>query len=78
MKAGNRPQTTDHRPQTTDHGPQTTDHRRQCMLTEERFAAIFEELRMKNAVSVTELVEKLGASESTIRRDLNTLDEMES
>lgn len=46
------------------------------MLTEERFAAILEELRMKNAVSVTELVEKLGASESTIRRDLNTLDEM--
>ena len=42
------------------------------MLTEERFAAILEELRMKNAVSVTELVEKLGASESTIRRDLNT------
>ena len=46
------------------------------MLTEERFAAILEELRTKNAVSVTELVDKLGASESTIRRDLNTLDEM--
>ena len=53
-----------------------TDIRRGYMLTEERFAAILEELRTKNAVSVTELVDKLGASESTIRRDLNTLDEM--
>ena len=74
MKAGNRKQGTESREQKAGNRKQEADHRRQCMLTEERFAAILEELRMKNAVSVTELVEKLGASESTIRRDLNTLD----
>lgn len=44
------------------------------MLTEERFAAILEALRDKNAITVTELTELVGVSESTIRRDLNTLD----
>ncbi|MBP3326738.1 MAG: DeoR/GlpR transcriptional regulator [Coprococcus sp.] len=44
------------------------------MLTEERFAAILEALKDKNAITVTELTELVGASESTIRRDLNTLD----
>ncbi len=42
------------------------DIRRSYMLTEERFAAILEELRTKNAVSVTELVDKLGASELSL------------
>lgn len=43
------------------------------MLTEERFRAILELLAKKNAVTVTELTQQLGASESTIRRDLTTL-----
>ncbi len=46
------------------------------MLTEERYAAILEILRNKNAVTVIELTEMVGASESTIRRDLNALDAM--
>lgn len=46
------------------------------MLTEERYAAIMEILRNKNAVTVIELTEMVGASESTIRRDLNALDAM--
>lgn len=44
------------------------------MLTEERFAAILRELKSKGAVTVTELSEKLGISESTVRRDLQSLD----
>lgn len=46
------------------------------MLTEERFALILDLLYDKKAVTVTELTKLLGASESTIRRDLNTLNEM--
>lgn len=46
------------------------------MLTEERQGLILDELRTKSVVSVTELVDKLGASESTIRRDLNALDDL--
>ena len=44
------------------------------MFTEERFNIILEELKKKGIVSVTDLVKMLDASESTIRRDLNTLD----
>lgn len=44
------------------------------MLTEERFAAILGALKDKNAITVTELTELVGVSESTIRRDLNALD----
>jgi DeoR family fructose operon transcriptional repressor len=44
------------------------------MFTEERFNIILEELKKKGIVSVTDLVTMLEASESTIRRDLNTLD----
>ncbi|MDO5548340.1 MAG: DeoR/GlpR family DNA-binding transcription regulator [Eubacteriales bacterium] len=43
------------------------------MLTEERFQAILSLLNEKQAVTVTELTHHLGASESTIRRDLTTL-----
>ena len=43
------------------------------ILTEERFRAILNLLNEKQAVSVTELTQHLGASESTIRRDLTTL-----
>lgn len=46
------------------------------MLTEERFSEILKLLDEKRAVTVTELTELLQTSESTIRRDLNTLDEM--
>ena len=44
------------------------------MFTEERFNIILQELKKKGIVSVTDLVKALEASESTIRRDLNTLD----
>ncbi|MGI6031232.1 MAG: DeoR/GlpR family DNA-binding transcription regulator [Eubacteriales bacterium] len=43
------------------------------MLTEERFHIILEVLEERQAVTVTELTQLLGASESTIRRDLTTL-----
>ncbi len=44
------------------------------MFTEERFNIILQELKVKGIVSVVELVKLLDASESTVRRDLNTLD----
>lgn len=46
------------------------------MLTEERHNAILRLLQEKGAVTVTELTVLLGSSESTIRRDLNSLDEL--
>ena len=46
------------------------------MLTEERFSTILELLQEKKAVTVAELTQILETSESTIRRDLNTLHEM--
>lgn len=44
------------------------------MLTEERFAKILTTLEEQRTITVTELMEQLGASESTIRRDLVELD----
>lgn len=44
------------------------------MLTEERFAKILEILNETGSVTVQKLMEELDISESTIRRDLNTLD----
>ena len=44
------------------------------MLTEERLARILELLDKSGSVTVSELMEKLDTSESTIRRDLNYLD----
>lgn len=46
------------------------------MLTQERYQTILNLLNEKNTVTVTELTKLLDASESTIRRDLSTLDEM--
>lgn len=46
------------------------------MLTEKRYNQILECLKEKSTVTVSELVEFIGASESTIRRDLNSLDKM--
>ena len=43
------------------------------MLTEERYAAILRILSEKQAVTVQELTKALGASESTVRRDLTAL-----
>lgn len=43
------------------------------MLTEERYRAILELLTKQQTVTVTELTGHLGASESTIRRDLTAL-----
>ena len=45
------------------------------MLTQERFNTILNLLEKKGAVTVQELSEVLGTSESTVRRDLNTLNE---
>lgn len=45
------------------------------MLTQERFNTILNLLEEKGAVTVQELSEVLGTSESTVRRDLNTLNE---
>ena len=44
------------------------------MLAEERFARILSILEESGSVTVAELMERLDASESTIRRDLNNLD----
>ena len=44
------------------------------MLTEERFAKILSILESMGSVTVQQLMTELDASESTIRRDLNTLD----
>lgn len=44
------------------------------MLAEERFAKILSILEEEGAAEVSRLMEALGTSESTIRRDLNTLD----
>lgn len=43
------------------------------MLSEERYNKILQFINKNKTVSVAELVEALGASESTIRRDLNLL-----
>lgn len=43
------------------------------MLTEERYVAILRLLEARGAVSVQELTKQLGASESTVRRDLTVL-----
>ena len=45
------------------------------MLTEQRHEIILNLLSEKGSITVTELKEVLNTSESTIRRDLNTLDE---
>lgn len=46
------------------------------MLTEERFNIILKTVESKKAVTVQELTELLGSSESTVRRDLTALHEM--
>ena len=45
------------------------------MLTQQRHEIILKLLREKGSITVTELKDILNTSESTIRRDLNTLDE---
>lgn len=45
------------------------------MLTAERHSLIIEQVKLNKSVTLTELCSLLNASESTIRRDLNTLDE---
>jgi DeoR family fructose operon transcriptional repressor len=44
------------------------------MLTEERFEKILEIIEKDKTVTVSDLTKLLGASESTVRRDLNELD----
>lgn len=44
------------------------------MLTEERFSRILSILESMGSVTVQQLMTELGASESTVRRDLNALD----
>ena len=46
------------------------------MLTQERYQQILQMLARKRTVTVAELTRTLGASEATIRRDLNALHEM--
>lgn len=45
------------------------------MLTEERYSIILEIVKQNKSVKLPELCELLGASESTVRRDLSSLDE---
>lgn len=45
------------------------------MLTQERHQRILQVLQEKHAITVNELTRELSSSESTIRRDLNTLHE---
>lgn len=44
------------------------------MLTEERYKLIVDYVNKQKTVTVGELVESIGSSESTVRRDLNVLD----
>lgn len=44
------------------------------MLPDERFRKILELIRIKQSVTVQELVKQIGISESTVRRDLTALD----
>lgn len=46
------------------------------MLTQERYQQILNILSSKHAVTVAELTQTLGASEATVRRDLNALHDM--
>lgn len=46
------------------------------MLTEERYLIITETVNREKSVGINTLCELLGASVSTVRRDLNALDEM--
>jgi len=46
------------------------------MLTEKRYEDILKLVDQQRTVTVTNLSERLGASESTIRRDLLALDRM--
>lgn len=46
------------------------------MLTQERYHSILQILSVRDAVTVAQLSQALETSESTIRRDLNALDEM--
>lgn len=46
------------------------------MLTQERYQSILSIINERNAVTVAELSQMLDTSESTIRRDLNALDEL--
>ena len=43
------------------------------MLAEQRARAILEQIAQHQTVSVTDLCQTTGASEATIRRDLNAL-----
>lgn len=45
------------------------------MLTEERYSIILEQIKQNKSVTLTELCALLEASESTVRRDLTSLDE---
>lgn len=45
------------------------------MLQDERQEAILKQLKIKHAVKVNSLAKELGISESTIRRDINELDQ---
>ena len=44
------------------------------MLTEQRFERILERLKVKKSITVSEITEDLGISESTARRDITALD----
>jgi len=46
------------------------------MITQERHAGILARLKEKNFVEVKELAERFNVSEETIRRDLNTLEDL--
>ena len=46
------------------------------MLQNERHRKILNQLKLKDAVKVHDLADELGISESTIRRDINELDQM--
>ena len=45
------------------------------MLTEERFSRILAIVDLEGSVKVPDLVQRLGISESTVRRDLAAMDE---
>ena len=45
------------------------------MLTDERHKIILDTLAKDNIVKLQDLVDQTGSSESTIRRDLSTLEE---
>lgn len=62
-------------PETVNNSQNHSKKEGENMLTEERYSIILEQIKQNKSVTLTELCALLEASESTVRRDLTSLDE---